>query len=125
MTSIASIQNLYNVANVASQPVLDFCESEQIAFLFYFPLATGTLARAHGLLLTIAARHNAFPAQIALAWLLLVSNQTILIPSTSSIAHLEQNYASSTICLDKADTFAIREAALPGALADAFGKTHS
>ena len=99
ITPIAAIQNMYHVGNVASQQVLDFCESERIAFLPYFPLAMGTLAQPNSPLIAIAARYNASPAQVALAWLLAVSSQTLLIPGTSSIAHLEENYASRAIRL--------------------------
>ena len=119
MTPIAAIQNMYNVGNVASQRVLDLCESEQIAFLPYFPLAMGALARPSSPLVAIAARYNASPAQVALAWLLAVSSQTILIPGTSSIAHLEENYAARAIRLKQEEIATIREAAQQGAPGDA------
>ena len=119
MTPIAAIQNMYNVGNVASQQVLDLCESERIAFLPYFPLAMGALARPGSPLAAIAARYNASPAQVALAWLLAVSSQTILIPGTSSIAHLEENYAARTLRLKPEEIAAIREAAQQDAPGDA------
>ena len=119
MTPIAAIQNMYNVGNVASQRVLDLCESERIAFLPYFPLAMGALARPDSPLVAIAARYNASPAQVALAWLLAVSSQTILIPGTSSIAHLEENYAARAIRLKQEEIAAIREAAQQGTPGDA------
>ena len=67
LTPIAAIQNMYHVGNVASQRVLDLCESERIAFLPYFPLAMGALARPDSPLVAIAARYNISPAQVALA----------------------------------------------------------
>ena len=119
MTPIAAIQNMYNVGNVASQRVLDLCESERIAFLPYFPLAMGALARPDSPLVAIAARYNASPAQVALAWLLAVSSQTILIPGTSSISHLEENYAARAIRLKQEEIAAIRETAQQGTPGDA------
>lgn len=117
--SVAAVQNMFNVGNISSQQVLTFCDSEQIAFLPYFPLAMGALAQPNSPLLTIAKQYNASPAQTALAWLLAVSRQTIVIPGTSSIAHLEENMAASAIQLTKEDISTIREAAQQGALADA------
>lgn len=119
MTPIAAIQNMYNVGNVSSQRVLEFCDSGQIAFLPYFPLAMGALAQPDSPLVTVAERHNASPAQVALAWLLAVSSQTIVIPGTSSIAHLEENYAARAIRLKQEEIAAIREAAQQGAPGDA------
>lgn len=119
MTPIAAIQNMYNVGNVASQRVLDLCESEQIAFLPYFPLAMGALAQPSSPLVATAVRYNASPAQVALAWLLAVSSQTVLIPGTSNIAHLEENHAAHAIRLKQEEIAAIREAAQQGAPGDA------
>ena len=82
-------------------------------------LAMGALARPGSPLAAIAARYNASPAQVALAWLLAVSSQTILIPGTSSIAHLEENYAARTLRLKPEEIAAIREAAQQDAPGDA------
>ena len=96
---IVSVQNLYNVANRKSEAVLTYCEQENIGFIPWFPLATGELARPGGPLDTIAAEHDATPAQIALAWLLRRSPVMLPIPGTSSVAHLEENMGGAAIQL--------------------------
>lgn len=122
IVSIAAVQNMFNVGNIASRQVLTFCESEQIAFLPYFPLAMGALARPDSPLLAVAKQYNASPAQTALAWLLAISRQTLVIPGTSSIAHLEENIAASAIRLTQEDLSTIGQAAQPDATAAATGR---
>ncbi|MFB4278070.1 MULTISPECIES: aldo/keto reductase [unclassified Nonomuraea] len=92
---IASVQNLYNLANRAAENVLDYCERHHIAFIPWFPLATGGLAKAGGPLEAIASRLSATPSQLALAWLLHRSPVMLPIPGTSSVDHLEQNVAAA------------------------------
>ena len=96
---IVSVQNLYNLADRSSDAVLDYCEREGLAFLPWYPLNTGKLARAGGSLARIAERHKATKAQIALAWLLRRSPVMLPIPGTSSVKHLEENVAARTIQL--------------------------
>src|SRR5262249_35282328 len=67
---VVSVQNLYNLVERKSEDVLDYCTRENIAFIPWFPLATGDLANADGPLARTAARLGAEPAQVALAWLL-------------------------------------------------------
>ena len=98
---IASVQNRYNLTDRGSEDVLDFCEREGIGFIPWFPLATGDLARPGGSLDEIAARHDAPPGQIALAWLLWRSPVMLPIPGTSSVAHLEENVAAASLELDE------------------------
>src|SRR5947209_16987920 len=88
---IVSVQNHYNVNDRASEDVLRFCEQAGIAFLPYFPLATGELAESGTALAEIASAHGATPAQVALAWLLRHSPVTLPIPGTSQIAHFDEN----------------------------------
>jgi aryl-alcohol dehydrogenase-like predicted oxidoreductase len=83
--------------------VLRECERESIIFLPWFPLEAGGSASSTGTLARIAARHNASPAQIAIAWLLARSPVTVPIPGTSSIAHLEENVAALCIRLSPQD----------------------
>ena len=97
MATIASVQNLYNLADRSAQDVLDFCEQAGIAFIPWFPLATGKLAAAGGPLDAAAKQHGASPSQLALAWLLKRSPVMLPIPGTSSVAHLEDNIAAATI----------------------------
>jgi aryl-alcohol dehydrogenase-like predicted oxidoreductase len=101
--SIASVQNLYNLTNRAAQPVLDYCTAHGIAFIPWFPIATGELARAGGPLERIAANHQASPGQLALAWLLHTSPVVLPIPGTKSLDHLEENCAAALVELSDSD----------------------
>jgi pyridoxine 4-dehydrogenase len=94
---IASVQNRYNLTDRSSEAVLQACEREEVGFIPWFPLATGRLARPGGSLGEIAARHDATPSQIALAWLLGHSPVMLPIPGTSSVAHLEENVAAAAL----------------------------
>ena len=99
IVEIASVQNEYNLGNRESEDVLAACEREGIAFLPWYPLDAGELARPGGPVETIARAHGATPAQVALAWLLQRSPVTIPIPGTSSLAHLEENLAARELRL--------------------------
>ncbi|GIJ77409.1 Predicted oxidoreductase [Micromonospora phaseoli] len=96
---IVSVQNLYNLANRSAEDVLTYCEGNDIAFIPWFPIATGDLARPGGPLDDISAEHGATPAQLALAWLLRRSPVMLPIPGTSSVAHLEENVAAAQVHL--------------------------
>ena len=67
---IVSVQNRYNLAERTAEPLLEYCAQEQIAFIPWFPLLTGKLTAPGGVLAEAAARHQATPGQVALAWLL-------------------------------------------------------
>ncbi|GAA5188996.1 aldo/keto reductase [Rugosimonospora acidiphila] len=97
--TIVSVQNLYNLANREHEEVLDYCAAEGIAFIPWFPIATGELARPGGPLDVLARETNATPAQLAIAWLLHRSPVTLPIPGTSSVAHLEENLAAASVRL--------------------------
>ena len=97
LAPIATVQNLYNLTSRQSEDVLAVCEQENIGFIPWFPIATGTLARAGGPLDAIAKQHGATPAQLALAWLLRRSPVMLPIPGTSSVAHLEENMGAATV----------------------------
>jgi pyridoxine 4-dehydrogenase len=94
---IVSVQNLYNLVNRKAEDVLDHCEAQGIAFIPWFPLATGQLAGSGGPLDQIASELGASPSQLALAWLLRRSPVMLPIPGTSSVAHLEDNLAAAAI----------------------------
>jgi len=96
---IVSVQNLFNLSNRSSQAVLDYATAEDLAFIPWFPLATGKLAGAGSKLASIAAEQGRTPSQVALAWLLHRSPVVLPIPGTSSIAHLEENVAAADIQL--------------------------
>ncbi|MCO7125526.1 aldo/keto reductase [Sporolactobacillus shoreicorticis] len=103
ITPIVSVQNLYNLAKRDSEMVLNYCEKEKIAFIPWFPLATGQLAKEGGPLDKIAKKYNAKPAQIALAWLLKRSPVVLPIPGTSSVAHVKENITAAGITLSDED----------------------
>ena len=67
---IATVQNLYNLTNRKSEDVVDYCVREAIGFIPWFPIAAGKLAEPGGPVDEIAKKHDATPAQVALAWLL-------------------------------------------------------
>lgn len=94
---IVSVQNLYNLADRSAEELLDHCEAEGIAFIPWFPLATGQLSKDDGPLADAAREHDATPSQLALAWLLRRSQVMLPIPGTSSVAHLESNTAAAGI----------------------------
>jgi pyridoxine 4-dehydrogenase len=96
---IVSVQNRYNLTDRSSEAVIEACEREGIAFIPWFPLATGRLARQGGDLDEIATRHDATPAQVALAWLLARSPVMLPIAGTTSVEHLEENVAATGLRL--------------------------
>ena len=100
---VATVQNLYNLADRSSEDVLDYCETHGIGFIPWFPLAAGSLAKPGSALDGIAKRHNAPPGQIALAWLLRRSPVMLPIPGTGKVKHLEENVAAVGIALSDAD----------------------
>ena len=102
IVEIATVQNRYNVADRASEDVLDYCESNGIGFIPWFPVAAGELARPGGPLDTLANEQGVSVAQLSLAWLLRRSPVIIPIPGTSSVAHLEENCAAADVELENA-----------------------
>ena len=96
---ISSVQNRYNLTDRGSEAVLEACEADGIAFIPWFPLASGSLSRPGGPVDEIASNHDATPGQIALAWLLRRSPVMLPIPGTSSVDHLEENVAAVSIKL--------------------------
>jgi aryl-alcohol dehydrogenase-like predicted oxidoreductase len=100
---VVSVQNLYNLVNRKSEDVLEFCTRQGIAFIPWYPLAAGKLAREGTVLDRIAKRLGATPAQVALAWVLARSPVMLPIPGTGSVAHLEENVAAAGLELTEDD----------------------
>ncbi|HET7675281.1 MAG TPA: aldo/keto reductase [Gammaproteobacteria bacterium] len=96
LVPIVSVQNRYNVADRQWDDVLDYCEAEGIAFVPWFPLETGKLATDEKLA-AIADARGVTRAQVALAWLLKRSPAMLPIPGTSSVEHLEENVAATSL----------------------------
>ncbi|MBI4264398.1 MAG: aldo/keto reductase [Acidobacteria bacterium] len=99
---IASVQNRYNIADRASDPVLDVCQRAGLAFIPWYPLGAGALERTRALD-QVARKHGATVRQAALAWLLARSPVMLPIPGTSRVDHLEENTAAAALRLDPAD----------------------
>jgi aryl-alcohol dehydrogenase-like predicted oxidoreductase len=98
---VVSVQNRYNLQDRTQwEDVVDYCEREGIAFIPWFPLAAGPLAREGGPVARIANELGATPGQVALAWLLRRSPVMLPIPGTSKVAHLEENVAAASLELD-------------------------
>ena len=94
---IVSVQNRYSFADREWDYVVSYCERNGIAFIPWFPLGAGRVARE--VLNKIAQAHDASPTQVALAWLLRRSSLMLPIPGTSSIEHLEQNVGAASLRL--------------------------
>jgi len=103
-TEIVCVQNPFNLVERSSQAVLDECIARDIAFVPFFPLGSAFTSTnpvlTHHLIEQVATRLGHTPAQIALAWTLNVADNVLLIPGTSSLAHLEENLAVADIELD-------------------------
>jgi pyridoxine 4-dehydrogenase len=108
---IVSIQNQYNLSDRRHEKVLAYCEQRNLAFIPWFPVASGKLARPGGPLDAIAKNHQATVAQLSLAWLLHHSPVMIPIPGTSSVKHLEENMAAAKLQLSPEEWKAIESAA--------------
>jgi aryl-alcohol dehydrogenase-like predicted oxidoreductase len=107
---IATVQNLYNLANRNAEELLDYSAANGIGFIPWFPLATGELAKPGSPLAELATERGATPSQLALAWLLRRSPVMLPIPGTASVAHLEDNVAAAGITLSEGEYAALEAA---------------
>ena len=108
LVDIACVQNAYSIVNRAEEDELALCEAHELAFVPFFPLGSAFTGGPRQLaadpaIAEVAARREATPSQIALAWLLHHSERILLIPGTSSVQHLEENIAAGDVDLDKHD----------------------
>jgi pyridoxine 4-dehydrogenase len=103
---IVSVQNEYNLGFRESEDVLDACERKGLAFLPWYPLASGSLAQQRQLD-EVAKKYDATRAQVALAWLLQRSPVMVPIPGTSSLEHLEENMGANDLRLSDEDFAAL------------------
>ena len=115
LVDIACVQNAYSVVNRAEEDALALCEEREVAFVPFFPLGSAFTGgprqlAADPVIAEVAARRQATPSQIALAWLLHRSERILVIPGTSSIKHLEENLAAGDIELDEQDMQALEGA---------------
>ncbi len=98
ITEIVCVQNEYNIAHRADDELIDSLARDGIAYVPFFPLGGFTPLQS-STLSDVAASLNATPMQVALAWLLQRSPNILLIPGTSSVAHLRENMAVGELAL--------------------------
>jgi pyridoxine 4-dehydrogenase len=103
---IACVQNAYSLLDRSAEPLLDDCRDHDIAWVPFFPLGSAFPGQPkvaeQPLVVEAAAALGVTPAQVGLAWLLARDAHTLLIPGTSSTAHLEENLAAGGVHLDPA-----------------------
>ena len=121
ITPIACVQNGYGLLNREWQPLLERCRETGRAFVPYFPLGSAFPRDYEGNLVLggpsrlareetiarVAEKHGASVPQVTLAWLLQVAPNVLVIPGTSSMAHLEENIAAASLALDEEDVAAL------------------
>jgi len=108
---VVSVQNLYNLVDRHHEPVLEYCERENIPFIPWVPVARGQLTGPGSPSADVARAVGATPGQIALAWLLHRSPVIVPIPGTSSLTHLEENVGAAEIELTDEQVKALTDAA--------------
>ncbi len=105
VTDIVCVQNAYNLASRSSDAVLDECTVAGIAFVPFCPLGwpkkQHEAIRTNPVVTGVATGHGATPAQVALAWLLAIADNILLIPGTGSRGHLAENLAAESFSLRK------------------------
>jgi pyridoxine 4-dehydrogenase len=103
IVEVVSVQNLYNLTNRKAEDVLDYATANGIAFIPWFPIATGDLAAPDSPVADIARELDATPSQVALAWLLQKSPVVLPIPGTKSVDHLTENLGAARLTLSAED----------------------
>ena len=108
LTELGEVQNAYSVMDRSNEPLVELCREREITFVPFFPLGsafTGGPAKlaADPAVASVAAKHGATASQVALAWLLARYDRILLIPGTTSVAHLEENMAAGDLALDNDD----------------------
>jgi aryl-alcohol dehydrogenase-like predicted oxidoreductase len=112
LVDVGEVQNSYSILDRENEPIVELCREREIAFVPFFPLGSAfrrgptTLAQDPAVS-RVAGKHSATPSQIALAWLLARYERMLLIPGTTSVAHLEENLAAANIELDEDDLAAL------------------
>ena len=116
VTDTVCVQNVYNLANRSSAPVLEECTARDIPFVPFCPLgwpkAQHDAIRTDPVVNRIAASHGATPTQVALAWLLAIADNMLLIPGTRSRDHLTENLAAGSLSLQDDDIASLNEASI-------------
>ena len=99
---VVSVQNMYSVDNRKWESVLEYCKQNNMAFIPWYPLNAGNV-HAVDVLKKIGDKYNASAHQVALSWLLHHCNNILLIPGTSKVKHLEENYGAVNVALSAED----------------------
>ena len=108
LVTVSEVQNAFSILDREHEPIVELCREREIAFVPFFPLGSAftggpaKLARDPALS-AVASRRTATPSQVALAWLLARYERMLLIPGTTSVAHLEENLAVYDVSLDEED----------------------
>lgn len=106
---IGEVQNPFSILDRSDADVLELCRAHQVSYVPYFPLGSAfggggpNHLAADEYVRSVATKHGVTPSQVALAWLLAQYDRLLLIPGTSSVAHLEENLAVEDIVLDADD----------------------
>ncbi|MDR7251645.1 aryl-alcohol dehydrogenase-like predicted oxidoreductase [Nocardioides sp. BE266] len=108
LVGIGEVQNAFSILDRSDEPVLDLCREHDVAYVPYFPLGSAFTGGPAALaadehVSAVARKHGVTASQVALAWLLAQYDRLLLIPGTSSVAHLEENLAVLDIALDQDD----------------------
>jgi aryl-alcohol dehydrogenase-like predicted oxidoreductase len=119
LVPLACVQNGYSVLDRTSEDVLELCRERGVAFVPFFPLGSAfrggpAALAANAAVAAAASRHGITPSQVALAWLLHRDERILLIPGTSSVAHLEENVEAGGVALDPADLERLEDAQQAG-----------
>lgn len=114
VAEIVSVQNRYNLIDREAEPVLDHCQRHGIAFIPWYPIATGDLTRSDSAIAAVARTVGATPVQVALAWLLQRSPVMLPIPGTSSVRHLEEDLGAATLGLSPTQMRELESISDPG-----------
>src|SRR2546428_718587 len=114
LTPIVSVQNRYSLFERSSEPVLEACSLEEVAFIPWRPVEGGEVISAGGALGQIAMKYRATPTQVALAWLLAHSPVMLPIPGTSKVAHLQENLGAVALELAPAELAELDQLAVEG-----------
>ncbi len=112
LVDVSEIQNNYSIIDRRDDELVEFAREREIAFVPFFPLGSAfaggpTRLAGDATIVQVADKHGATPTQVALAWLLARYDRMLLIPGTSSVAHLEENMAAAELELDDGDLAAL------------------
>ncbi len=109
------MQNAYSVVNRVDEAIVELCREREIAYVPFFPLGSAFTGgpkqlAADPAIAGVAEKHGVSPSQVALAWLLARYDRILLIPGTTSVAHLEENLAAGDVELDADDLASLEDA---------------